>query len=239
MKSAGLTDVGMKRQQNQDYLFYSDDRVGALPNLYIVADGMGGHNAGDIASRTAVESTIEYIKDSGLKNPVTILRRAIIYANAQVLKLARGNRAYSGMGTTFVAAVVDEDMLYVANIGDSRLYTIKDDIEQVTMDHSLVEELIRSGRLDRNKGRNHPEKNIITKALGIDEEVEPDFFEVRLEPGDKILMCSDGLSNMIEDDEIKDIVDNSGDVSKACSELIDQANYYGGRDNISVIIAVR
>ena len=113
------------------------------------------------------------------------------------------------MGTTFVAAVVDEDTLYVANIGDSRLYTIKDDIEQVTMDHSLVEELIRSGRLDRNKGRNHPEKNIITKALGIDEEVEPDFFEVRLKPGDKILMCSDGLSNMIEDDEIKDIVDNS------------------------------
>ena len=209
MKSAGLTDVGMKRQQNQDYLFYSDDKVGALPNLYIVADGMGGHNAGDIASKTAVESTIEYIKDSGLKNPVTILRRAIIYANAQVLKLARGNRAYSGMGTTFVAAVVDEDTLYVANIGDSRLYTIKDDIEQVTMDHSLVEELIRSGRLDRNKGRNHPEKNIITKALGIDEEVEPDFFEVRLKPGDKILMCSDGLSNMIEDDEIKDIVDNS------------------------------
>ena len=182
MKSAGLTDVGMKRQQNQDYLFYSDDKVGALPNLYIVADGMGGHNAGDIASKTAVESTIEYIKDSGLKNPVTILRRAIIYANAQVLKLARGNRAYSGMGTTFVAAVVDEDTLYVANIGDSRLYTIKDDIEQVTMDHSLVEELIRSGRLDRNKGRNHPEKNIITKALGIDEEVEPDFFEVRLSP---------------------------------------------------------
>ena len=239
MKSAGLTDVGMKRQQNQDYLFYSDDKVGALPNLYIVADGMVGHNAGDIASKTAVESTIEYIKDSGLKNPVTILRRAIIYANAQVLKLARGNRAYSGMGTTFVAAVVDEDTLYVANIGDSRLYTIKDDIEQVTMDHSLVEELIRSGRLDRNKGRNHPEKNIITKALGIDEEVEPDFFEVRLEPGDKILMCSDGLSNMIEDDEIKDIVDNSEDISKACSVLIDQANYYGGRDNISVIIAVR
>ena len=239
MKSAGLTDVGMKRQQNQDYLFYSDDKVGALPNLYIVADGMGGHNAGDIASKTAVESTIEYIKDSGLKNPVTILRRAIIYANAQVLKLARGNRAYSGMGTTFVAAVVDEDTLYVANIGDSRLYTIKDDIEQVTMDHSLVEELIRSGRLDRNKGRNHPEKNIITKALGIDEEVEPDFFEVRLEPGDKILMCSDGLSNMIEDDEIKDIVDNSEDISKPCSVLIDQANYYGGRDNISVIIAVR
>ena len=238
MKSAGLTDVGMKRQQNQDYLFYSDDKVGALPNLYIVADGMGGHNAGDIASKTAVESTIEYIKDSGLKNPVTILRRAIIYANAQVLKLARGNRAYSGMGTTFVAAVVDEDTLYVANIGDSRLYTIKDDIEQVTMDHSLVEELIRSGRLDRNKGRNHPEKNIITKALGIDEEVEPDFFEVRLEPGDKILMCSDGLSNMIEDDEIKDIVDNSEDISKACSVLIDQANYYGVRDNISVIIAV-
>lgn len=240
MKSSGKTDVGKKRNMNQDSIFYSDEPVGPLPNLYIVADGMGGHKAGDVASRTAIESVVEYVKESTLNNPVTILKRAIIYANDKVLKLSRENPDYSGMGTTFVAAVVDDDTMYVANIGDSRLYHIADYIKQITLDHSLVEELIRTGQLDRNKGRNHPEKNIITKAVGIAPDVMPDFFEVSLEDGDVILLCSDGLSNMLEDDEIKEIVFECGDdIDAAVDKMVDRANYYGGKDNISVIIAVK
>ena len=128
----------------------------------------------------------------------------------------------------------------VANIGDSRLYFIDNDIRQVTLDHSLVEELIRSGQLDRNKGRNHPEKNIITRALGISDKVMIDFFELDMKENDRILLCSDGLTNMIEDDEIKEIVmEDSGDITAAVEKLIDRANYYGGKDNISVVVAVK
>ena len=135
-----------------------------------------------------------------------------------------------------VAAVIMEDKLYVANIGDSRLYIVNDDIKQITMDHSLVEELIRSGQLERNKGRNHPEKNIITRAMGSRDEAMPDFFELPIAAGDKILICSDGLSNMVEDDEIKDIIQDNPDLDDAVSSLISRANYYGGNDNISVVI---
>ena len=141
------------------------------------------------------------------------------------------------MGTTFVAAVIDDGIMYVANIGDSRLYIVNNEIRQVTLDHSLVEELIRNGQLDRNKGRNHPEKNIITRALGIGDDVVPDFFEVELSADDKILLCSDGLSNMIEDDEIRDIVSESDDLKTVGEKLVERANYYGGKDNISAVVA--
>ncbi len=237
MKAYGKTDVGKKRSMNQDCIFFTDEPIGPLPNLYIVADGMGGHKAGDVASRTAIEYVTEYISDSTVSNPVSLLKRAIIYANDKVLRLSRENEDYSGMGTTFVAAVVDDNTMYVVNIGDSRLYLINNDIKQVTLDHSLVEELIRTGQLDRNKGRNHPEKNIITRAMGIGSEVVPDFFEIELELGDKFLLCSDGLSNMIEDDEIKDIVRENEELSAAVDKLVERANYYGGKDNISVVLA--
>ena len=211
MRSDGRTDIGKKRVQNQDSIFFTDEPIGPLPNLYIVADGMGGHKAGDVASKTAIECVTEYIKED-----------------------------WKGMGTTLVDAVCEDDILYVANIGDSRLYFIDDEIRQVTMDHSLVEELIRSGQLDRNKGRNHPEKNIITRALGISDKIMTDFFELEMKQGDVILLCSDGLSNMLEDDEIKEIVlESSGDITAAVEKLIDRANYYGGRDNISVVVAVK
>jgi protein phosphatase len=200
---------------------------------------MGGHKAGDVASRTAIDSVTEYARESTLTNPISILRRAIIYANNKVLKMSNENDDYRGMGTTFVAAVVCEDTMYVANIGDSRLYLIQDEIKQITLDHSLVEELIRTGQLDRNKGRNHPEKNIITRALGIAPEVIPDFFEIKINEGDSILLCSDGLSNMVEDDELFDIVKENTDVETAVQKMIDRANYYGGRDNISAVLAVK
>lgn len=240
MKSDGRTDIGKKRVQNQDSIFFTDEPIGPLPNLYIVADGMGGHKAGDVASKTAIECITEYVKESTLNNSVSVLKRAIIYVNDKIYKMARENEDWKGMGTTLVAAVCEEDTLYVANIGDSRLYFIGDDIRQVTMDHSLVEELIRSGQLERNKGRNHPEKNIITRALGISDKVVTDFFELEIQEKESILLCSDGLTNMIEDDEIKEIVlECSGDITAAVEKLIDRANYYGGKDNISVVLAVK
>jgi protein phosphatase len=140
------------------------------------------------------------------------------------------------MGTTLVMAVVEDGVMYVANIGDSRLYVVNNTIRQITMDHSLVEELIRNGQLERDKGRNHPEKNIITRALGIDNKVVPDFFEIELTSDDKVLLCSDGLSNMIEDDEIQDIVSEDTDLTAIGRKLIERANYYGGKDNISAVV---
>ncbi len=239
MQSSGITDTGVKRKNNQDSIYFSDEPVGCLPNLYIVADGMGGHRAGDKASRMAIDITVEFIKKSSIENPLAILERAMIYANNEIFKSASKDPDLNGMGTTMVAAVALDDKLYVANVGDSRLYVVGNDIRQITMDHSLVEEMIRSGELERKKGRNHPEKNIITKAMGSRDEVVPDFFEIDIEPDDKYVLCSDGLSNMVEDDEIRDIVVDYRDIKDAARALVDRANYYGGSDNISVVIISR
>ena len=236
MKSSGRTDTGSKRSSNQDSIFFSDKPIGALSNLYIVADGMGGHKAGDLASKMAIDITVDFIKKSTLENPIAVLKRAMIFANNEIYKVASEDPELGGMGTTMVAAVIQENKLYVANVGDSRLYVIGDDIKQITMDHSLVEELIRNGELERKKGRNHPEKNIITKAMGSKDEVIPDFFEIDINPDDKILLCSDGLSNMVEDDEIRDIIVDNTNLEQITSALIDRANYYGGSDNISVVV---
>ncbi len=236
MKSSGKTDTGNKRSNNQDSIFYSDVSVGPMPNLYIVADGMGGHKAGDLASRMAIDITVDFIKKSTLENPVGLLKRAMLFANNEIYKAASKDPDSNGMGTTMVAAVCLDGKLYVANIGDSRLYVINDGIKQITMDHSLVEELIRKGELERKKGRNHPKKNIITKAMGSKEEVIPDFFEIEINPGDKFLLCTDGLSNMVEDDEIRDIIVERESLEDITQELVERANYYGGSDNISVVI---
>ena len=184
----------------------------------------------------AIDISVDFIRESTLENPIAILKRAMIYANNEIYKVASKDPDLKGMGTTMVAAVAVDDRLYVANIGDSRLYSIENDIKQITMDHSLVEEMIRSGELERKKGRNHPEKNIITKAMGSKEEVIPDFFEVEIHPGEKFLLCSDGLSNMVEDDEIRDIIVDNVRLDDIAEALIDRANYYGGTDNISVVI---
>lgn len=236
MRSSGKTDTGSKRNSNQDSIFFSDQPVGPLPNLYIVADGMGGHRAGDQASKMAIDITVDFVKKSTLENPIAVLKRAMIFANNEIYKAANQDPDLSGMGTTMVVAVAQEGKLYVANVGDSRLYVVNSEIRQITMDHSLVEELIRNGELERKKGRNHPEKNIITKAMGSKEEVIPDFFEIDINSEDKYLLCSDGLSNMVEDDEIRDIVVENYSLDETAQALVDRANYYGGSDNISVVI---
>lgn len=236
-KTFSLTDVGKKREINQDYMYTSEMPVGILPNLFIVADGMGGHKAGDYASRCAVDTIVESIQNSTGTDVKEVIRAAVDKANAEVHKKSFENDNLNGMGTTLVVATCTEDMeLLVANVGDSRLYIVGRDIEQITKDHSLVEEMIRRGGLSREDARNHPDKNVITRAIGVKETVEIDFFERKLNDEDTVLMCSDGLTNMVEDHEIKTILDGGRDIVEKAQELVNAANENGGRDNITVIL---
>ena len=236
IKSFSVTDIGRKRKLNQDFVYSSDEAVGNLKNVYIVADGMGGHQAGDYASKCTVETMVREIKGCFEQSPIRILSRAIRIANDQVRRKAREDESLYGMGTTVVAATVLGKYLQVANVGDSRLYIINEEVRQITRDHSLVEEMVRMGGLDREAARNHPDKNIITRAIGARDTIEIDFFHEELKSGDLILMCSDGLTNMIEDEEIGRILKTPGTIEERAERLIDAANQNGGRDNIAVIL---
>lgn len=237
MKTFSMTHVGRRRETNQDYVYTSETAVGNLPNLFLVADGMGGHAAGDYASRFTVEKIVEYARTSQTKEPVALMKEAAAEANSGLLKEASEDFGKAGMGTTIVAATVEGDKLYTANVGDSRLYVINQTgITQITRDHSLVEEMVRLGEMDKAEAKDHPDKNIITRAIGVMPEVSVDFFETALEPGDIVLMCSDGLSNMIEDEEIRRIVLEQKDIVEAAEKLVDTANQNGGRDNITVVL---
>lgn len=237
MESFAITDIGLKRKMNQDFVFCEQNLIGSLPNLFIVADGMGGHKAGDFASRFSVENVVEYIRNSKITSPIRLFEEAIKETNALLLKEAKENQSLEGMGTTFVIATIVDEIMYVANIGDSRLYIIHDDIKQITRDHSLVEEMVKNGEINKSEARFHPNKNIITRALGASGEATPDFFEVALKKDDIILMCSDGLSNMIDDAEIFEIVTSRKDkINSAVRALVEKANEYGGKDNITAIV---
>lgn len=235
MKACALTDVGRTRQVNQDSVFASQTPVGKLNNLFIIADGMGGHKAGDTASKCAVEAVVDTVKNSDGSSVFGILAKAVNNANAKVVEVAATSQDYSGMGTTLVVATIDQGMLSVANVGDSRLYLVGSEIRQITRDHSLVEEMVSLGEIERSQARTHTNKNIITRAIGADCEVMADFFEVQINPEDKFVMCSDGLSNMVEDDTIGQVVKNFS-CEEAAGMLVDMANENGGKDNISVII---
>lgn len=235
MKTFSMTDIGQIRQINQDYLYTSENPVGSLNNLFIVADGMGGHNAGDYASKFTVENVVELIGNSQETEPVKIIEEAVKEANHRLLQKAR-EPELSGMGTTLVVCTIHNGEALIANVGDSRLYIIDGEIRQVTHDHSLVEEMVRMGELARENARIHPNKNIITRAIGAGEDLDIDFFQVTLEPDCMILMCSDGLTNMVDDDDIKFIVDRQRDVVEITESLIKAANENGGKDNIAIII---
>lgn len=237
MISYGRTDVGSKRQMNQDYVYYSDKPVGNLPNLYIVADGMGGHKAGDVASRYTVTQFVTHIKENNGRNPISIIDDAILEANEELIELANTSEDFDGMGTTLVVCSYIDKSLFIANIGDSRLYLInKEKIKQITRDHSYVEEMVSNGEISRSNARLHEKKNIITRAVGASMDVISDIFEISYHHGDIILMCTDGLSNMVDDETIKDIVLNHQDLEVATKKLVDEANKNGGKDNISVLI---
>ena len=237
MRIYSATDVGQKRKMNQDYVFASADPVGNLPNLFVVADGMGGHNAGDYASSHAVGIVVEEIREDADFNPVKVIRHAIESANTEIITQAQKDEKLRGMGTTMVAATIVGHYAYVANLGDSRLYVAGEQIQQITKDHSLVQEMVRMGELNAEEARNHPDKNIITRALGAERTVDVDFFDLKLEPGNVVLMCSDGLSNMVEDDRIGEIIsDTDRDLQERGQALISEANRNGGKDNIAIVL---
>ena len=236
MKTFSVTDAGVVREMNQDYYFSSDTAVGNLPNLFIVADGMGGHKAGDYASRYTIERVVASVSRNTGEEPIAIMKEAINKANELLVAESREDESKSGMGTTLVIGTIIGNKLFVANIGDSRLYVVGQNMRQITRDHSLVEEMVRLGEMDKADAKDHPDKNIITRAVGVVPELSVDFFEVELKPGDTVLMCSDGLTNMIEDEEIKKIVLGQRDIVEKAEKLIDTANENGGKDNITVVL---
>ena len=233
-----MTDVGQGRSQNQDYVYAPEQPIGNLPNLFVLADGMGGHNAGDFASRCAVSVIEASVKKDMSFNPIKIMRHAIEEANEKIHELAKADAGKAGMGTTLVAVTVVGYYAYVANVGDSRLYISGEQgLVQITRDHSWIAEMVMRGELSKEEARNHPDKNIITRALGAEKTVDVDFFDMRLEPGSTILMCSDGLSNMVEDKKMEEIILNSDeDITWKGNTLIQEANNNGGKDNIAIIL---
>lgn len=237
MKQFAMTDVGRKREVNQDFVYVTDKPIGPFPNLLVVADGMGGHKAGDFASKYTVKVLREELERTELTKIEDILLHVVSVANHELIKAANSDVKLEGMGTTLVVATVIDSTLYFANVGDSRLYLINDKIRQLSKDHSLVEEMVRLGGIKAEEAKHHPDKNIITRAMGVKEDVEADIYEYRLKKGDLILMCTDGLSNMVEDEDMFNLIKGSRDIVEAVLMLIDQANSNGGRDNIGVVMA--
>ena len=246
MKAFGLSHVGRQRQHNEDsWLVESDAR------LFLVADGMGGHAAGEIASRIAVDSISEFILhtkedehtwphayDEHFKRSTNRLVAAVRMANTRVLEAMRKDARLRGMGTTVVACLADDETMSVAHVGDSRAYLIRNgELSRITNDHSWVFEQVQAGMLTEAEAEKHPLRNVITRALGGALSVSPDASEIEVRSGDVYLLCSDGLTGMVPEEEILRVVThNSDDLEKACQKLIDTANERGGLDNITAVL---
>jgi len=246
IKAYGLTHVGRQRQHNEDSYLVADEA-----KLFLVADGMGGHAAGEIASRIAVDSISEFIlhtkEDDGtwphaydehFKRSTNRLMAAVRLANTRVLEAMRKDARLRGMGTTVVACLADGETMSVAHVGDSRAYMIRDNhLQRITNDHSWVFEQVQAGMLTEAEAEKHPLRNVITRALGGALQVNPDASEIEVKGGDVFLLCSDGLTGMVPEDEILKVVTQfTGDLEKACQKLIEEANERGGLDNVTAIL---
>lgn len=244
MYAIGRVDIGRKRSRNEDAVFVSNTPIGILPNLYIVADGMGGHKAGSTASSLAIESFCDYIKTHGQMSVKTredvaiLLKMGIRHANYIVYEKAKEKEEYAGMGTTFTVATVIDDILYIAHVGDTRLYLVnRSQIHQATTDHSLVQEMLEQGYLSQNEIKEHPQRHIITRAVGTYAKVKVDTLMYDINKVEYVLLCSDGLTVMLSDEEVHQIILEELDIEKIIDRLIGTANAKGGVDNIAVIIA--
>ena len=230
---AAATDVGRMRKNNEDS-YLSSQPVAA------VADGMGGHSAGEVASAIAIEELAALRERGPWENETAAtddLKQAILRANRRIREMAGRDRKLNGMGTTLVALLEDGDMVHVANVGDSRGYLLRQgELSQVTVDHSLVQELVDDGRLSPEDAERHPQRSVITRALGIDPEVEFDLFTYKLQIGDRLLLCSDGLSDVVEPTQIRKVLLRVRSAHRAARELVTVANEQGGPDNITVIV---
>lgn len=230
-----ITDVGNVRKINEDYLSYSLEGNNAI---YVIADGMGGHNAGEVASKMTVETIIESIKNKDVKSTKEDLIDAINKANERVYHYSLSSSNLRGMGTTVTACLIDDNKAWIANVGDSSCYIIKrDNIYKITKDHSLVQELVDDGSITEREALNHPNKNIITRAVGTYSEVEADLYELDLTEGiEHIILCTDGLTNEVSKEEIYNTVKEHKDYMVICEKLIDLAKQRSARDNISFMI---
>jgi len=237
----GLTDVGQVREHNEDSIDWDTER-----GMFILADGMGGHNAGEVASALAIESIKHALYDvltpeimnSEIVDYNDALYEAITYANTEIFEQALENTEYAGMGTTLVMSLIHNGKARIANVGDSRMYVNNGStITQLTTDHSLVQEMVDNGYLSEEEAYSAVSRNLITRALGISEEVDVDLIEHEIQPGDVFLLCSDGLSDLVIDEEISAILTgNQGHLDEAAKQLVAAANARGGKDNISVIL---
>lgn len=237
----GMTDKGVSRQQNQDSfhleVYHESDQA-----VCVICDGMGGARAGNVASELAVGVFVEEMRlalkpGMSQRSMRAALRSAVRAANDKVYDKSRPGSEFAGMGTTLVGCIATPDQAVVANVGDSRAYIIdKEGIERITRDHSLVEDLLARGELSREEAKNHPSRNLITRALGTDKDVHCDIYVLDLRPGDYLLLCSDGLTNTLEDQEILYEVLHGGDPAMCCRRLADMANGRGGPDNITIIL---
>jgi len=230
--AAGSSDVGQVREGNEDALLIKN-------SVFAVADGMGGHLAGEIASATALEP-IEALDGRVFPDATeaaTALTNAVVAANATVSKLATDNPLYRGMGTTLTAALIEGRRAHVAHVGDSRAYLLRDgQFSQLTDDHTLVQHLVDEGQITREEAAHHPQRSIITRAIGVSPEVDVDAMTLDLQPGDQLLMCSDGLTGVVEDRVIAELLDTTADPDEAVSRLVQLANQAGGPDNITVVL---
>lgn len=245
VKAFGLSHVGRQRQHNEDSFLVADDAL-----LFLVADGMGGHAAGEIASRIAVDSISEFIThtqeddgtwphayDENYRRSTNRLMAAVRMANTRVLEAMRKDARLRGMGTTIVACLADNDTMSFAHVGDSRAYLIRDkQLSRITNDHSWVFEQVQAGMLTEAEAEKHPLRNVITRALGGALQVTPDASEVAAKPGDVFLLCSDGLTGMVPEEEILRVVTETQDIEDACQQLIEAANERGGLDNVTAVL---
>lgn len=221
------TDIGSVREQNEDSLVVS-------PPLYVVADGMGGHEAGEVASEIAVETLQEVVP---AHPDARELGKAVELANRAIIDAALAGRGRPGMGTTCTAAMLEENKLVIAQVGDSRAYLMHGgDLTQITRDHSLMANMIEAGQITPEEARFHPNRSVITRALGNDPATTPDLYEINVEAGDRLLVCSDGLTSMLEDHEIADILARQADPQKCADALVNAAIEAGGADNVTVIV---
>lgn len=237
MKIHSRIDIGRVRNMNQDAYFAGE--IGNGNVFSVVCDGMGGANAGNIASETAVKVISEYVikaynRNMDREDIAKLLKNAITSANAEIYDMALKNSALSGMGTTAVAVFVVDGTAIIAHVGDSRAYLVNDSLTQITRDHSVVQTLIEDGKLTPVEARFHPRKNVITRAVGAEEQIIADFNEVTLKDGDSILLCTDGLTNYTDGQDILDIF-KSNDIADVADLLVDKANENGGGDNITVV----
>lgn len=248
MKSFGLTDKGSVRRDNQDSFILERCAPGSCL-VFALCDGMGGAKAGGLASQLSNKAFVSYVfakLSSRVKrrlDPEKVLMDACREANGVAYEYSQFDEAYNGMGTTIVGGVVkDNGTGYIINVGDSRAYHLSTRhhvITQITKDHSLVEELVEVGAITREQARNHPQKNVITRALGSEETVEADFFRFHLQPGELLLLCSDGLSNMLLDEEILLFAEENPDPETLCHVLMDTALSRRARDNVTVLVIAR